>query len=173
MCVYHVTQIHPILYLLLLLFTTNTIIIAGGAVNRICKHFQSYQGCKLGTRCRFLHCTPEEFDLMNAEQGGRGGGYPGPGGRNFRGRGGRFGGPPRNDSNNGEMFSKSQSHPDGGGGYIHPPPPHMAASYSPPHPEGTKGEVHKPPSYSSPNPSRPIERENQVSEHQEQSIENT
>jgi len=110
---------------------------------------------------------------MNAEQGGRGGGYPSPGGRNFRGRSrGRFGGPPRNDSNNGEMFGNSQSISDRGS-YVHPPPPQMPASYSPPHPGGYKGDVHKPSSYSSPDSSRPTEREEQVSERQEQSIEST
>lgn len=80
---------------------------------KVCKHFQTY-GCKLGTRCRFLHCTQEELNKMSAEQGFI------PGGRHHRGRGGRFDGPPRThfEVKNGETFSLQS-------GPFHPygPPP--------------------------------------------------
>ncbi len=132
----------------------------GGMVPKLCKHFTTYQGCKLGSRCRFLHCSQEEYDQMNVDQGG---GYHEPGGRNFRGRG-RFGGPPPRvyNSRNGEM---------GGGSYNHPPPPNAAAaSYSPPYSSNNEGSPYKGnpqrATYSSPNSSGQPEQGGHTSEQQ-------
>ena len=66
----------------------------------ICKHFTSY-GCKLGSKCKFLHVTPEELAAQGHSPRGR---------QNHRGRGRgeRFDGPPGNHfetNNGGDMFS--------------------------------------------------------------------
>lgn len=37
--------------------------------SRICKHFLTH-GCKLGEKCRFLHCTPEELASQMAQDQG-------------------------------------------------------------------------------------------------------
>ena len=83
-----------------------------------------------------MHCTQDEFNQMNADQGG----FGGPGGRNFRGRGGRrgFGGPPRNyETKNGEMFGPQQQ-----GAFSHPLT-NVPASYSPPYAGNEEGSPHK------------------------------
>ena len=38
----------------------SSLTLAGYIDSRICKHFLTH-GCKLGIRCKFLHCTPEEL----------------------------------------------------------------------------------------------------------------
>ena len=43
--------------------------------SRICKHFITH-GCKLGSQCRFLHCTPEELASQMAHEQQKGQGPP-------------------------------------------------------------------------------------------------
>ena len=43
--------------------------------SRICKHFITH-GCKLGSQCRFLHCTPEELASQMAHEQQQGQGPP-------------------------------------------------------------------------------------------------
>lgn len=82
------------------------------AAGKLCKHFMNY-GCKLGARCRFLHCKPEDMNKMASDPGF----VPG----HHRGRGGRFEGPPgtRFEARNGETFALQSGPP-----LPHPTPLH-------------------------------------------------
>ncbi len=87
-----------------------------GLESKICKHFITH-GCKLGSRCRFLHCTPEELanKMATNDQG-----FPH---RNSRGHssggGGRFEGSGKQYESNGDSFSP----PNANSPPIHHPPP--------------------------------------------------
>lgn len=85
-----------------------------GLESKICKHFITH-GCKLGSRCRFLHCTLEELanNMASNEQGFS---------RPPRGRGGRYDAgppPPRHTLNGAESDMNNNSNS---------PPIHNAAS---------------------------------------------
>ena len=67
------------------------LIFTAGLESKICKHFLTH-GCRLGTKCRFLHCSAEDLaNKMNVNDQNSIRGFRGGHGNRGRGRGAPWG----------------------------------------------------------------------------------